>query len=69
MDIYGYRYGYAIPYRCPAYLPQTHPLIGEACELNGVHILRGRLSLLDLTVQAFELAKRTGGFSMAELSK
>jgi hypothetical protein len=44
-------------------------LIGEACELNGAHILRGPLLLLDLTVQVFELAQRMGGFSMAELSK
>lgn len=69
MDIYGYRYGYAVQYRRAAYLPQIHPLITEAYELNGAHILRGRLSLLDLAVQVFELAKRTGGFSMAELSK
>jgi hypothetical protein len=69
MDIYGYRYGYAIQYRRAAYLPHKHPLIGETCELNSAHILRGRLSLLDLAVKVFELAQRMGGFSMAELSK
>jgi hypothetical protein len=44
-------------------------LIGEAYELDGTQILRGRLSLLDFTVQVFELAKRTGRLSLAELSK